>query len=199
MPILVDAKFTLDGIPVDLNNSFSSADISIPSANASIDSISKNSQGNYTIRVSPNDNTSLANISISIDGSGVSTMHFVESFNDASIDLVYNPQTPSILSPDFSKWTRGEYAEFLIEAQDHISLSSSGLPDWLDFNETTGLLSGIPTDGNSTEITIAQIIRHTPSPKITPCKFLTQPNLAQDSNYPLRAFYPTKHQLIYQG
>ena len=55
---------------------------------------------------------------------------------------------------DSSNWTRGEYSEFTINAVNHLTISASDLPDWMEFNQSTGILSGTPNNANTTTITI---------------------------------------------
>ena len=112
-----------------------------------MESITLNSAGNYTLSILPENNASADTITLSISGSGVSTQYFGETFEDSSISISYNPQTPAIETADLSRWIRGVYSEFQVEASHHLTFSVTGLPDWLEFNSTTGLLSGIPLDG----------------------------------------------------
>ena len=154
LPILVTARFLRDGFPVDVNASFNNSDATITSANASLNSITKISTGEYLIVITPDNNESTTNISLLIDGSSITSKYFGETFENSSIALVYNPQLPLFSSPEISRWTRGVYSEFKIEANNHLTLSATGLPGWLEFNETTSILSGLPNDGNSSQIVL---------------------------------------------
>jgi hypothetical protein len=157
LPIVVTARFLRDGYPVDLNGSFSNSDASISTGNASLSSVTKSSTGEYLIEITPDNNTTFATITLDLDGSTVSTKHFGKTFpdsNDSSIDLIYDPQPPVFSSPNLSRWTRGIYSEFSVSASNYLFLSGTGFPDWLELNATTGILSGTPNEGNSTQITL---------------------------------------------
>ena len=137
---------------MDLNGSFTATDISITNATASVSEVSS---GIYEITVTPDDNATDTNINLSINGSTISTQYFGNSFQDADINLSYTPQAPVINSDDYSHWIRGHYSEFTVIAQNHRDINISGLPQWMEFNNTTGILSGIPDDGNSSTIVIS--------------------------------------------
>ena len=154
LPIAVTARFLKDGSPVELDGSFSDDNTSITSGNASVSSIEKHSDGVYSLVITPDDNSTSAEITLSVLGSSISTAYFLENFVDTTIDLPYEPQTPVFISANQSRWTRGVYSEFLIKTENSLSLNISDSPEWLDFNASTGMLSGIPNDGNSTSITI---------------------------------------------
>ena len=66
--------------------------------------------GYYQFELSPDDNSSPANLFVKIDGSGVKTDGFGDTFHDANFSLAYNPETPVILSPSFSHWARGVHS-----------------------------------------------------------------------------------------
>ena len=139
LPLKVTARFLRDGFPVQIDGTFSQGDISITSGNAVVSAIEKISEGIYTLAITPDNNTSSGLISLSILGSSVSSAYFLESFSDSSIDLPYDPQTPTFISPNKSRWTRGVYSEFPIKTQNALSLSITGVPQWMDFNATTEL------------------------------------------------------------
>ena len=151
LPITVTVRFLKDGFSVELDGSFVVDDTSVTSGNASVSSIEKHSDGVYSLAITPDDNSTSAEITLSVLGSSISTAYFLDNFVDTTIDLSYDPQTPVFISANQSRWTRGVYSEFLIKTENSLSLNISDSPEWMDFNESTGMLSGIPSDGNSTQ------------------------------------------------
>ena len=156
LPIPLTVKFLRDGYPINVDGTFSEADITITSGNDSIDSPIKVSDGIYVVSLYPDNNTTDTNISVTVDGTSVSTIHFGEAFTSEDIVIEYRPETPQIISEDHSYWVRNQYSEFQVVAKNQLTLSASGLPDWMDFNASNGLLSGTPDDNiTSREITIS--------------------------------------------
>ena len=163
LPIPLTVKFLRDGYPVNVDGTFTDADITITSGTDSIDSPIKVSDGIYLISLYPDNNTTDTNISVTVDGTSVSTLHFGETFSSEPEVIEYRPETPQIVSEDHSYWVRNQYSEFQVVAKGHLTLSASGLPDWMDFNATTGLLSGTPDDN----ITLREIIFSATNPAFT--------------------------------
>ena len=112
----------------------------ITSGNAAVSSIEKLSDGVYSLAISPDDNSTSAEITLSVLGSSVSTAYFLENFDDTPTTLTYEPQTPIFTSANQSRWTRGVYSEFLIKTENSLSLNIGDSPEWLDFDASSGCL-----------------------------------------------------------
>ena len=100
--------------------------------------------GHYQFELSPDDNSSSANLFVKIDGSGVKTDGFGDTFQDANFSLAYNPETPVILSPSFSHWARGVHSSFAIHTSDATSVVVSALPSGLEYNASSNRIVGAP-------------------------------------------------------
>ena len=69
--------------------------------NATISNLVQMGSGHYQFELSPDDNSSPANLFVKINGSGVKTDGFGDTFQDANFSFDYNPQNPVILSSTF--------------------------------------------------------------------------------------------------
>ena len=160
IPKPVTIRFLEDGQPVELNatgnGEFTSADISVSNTTDANPSPVLQSAGVYLVELTPSDPNSTLPMTVSITGSGVSTNLFEQTFPDASEGVPHNIQAPVINSPALSRWAVGQPGSFSFKTEHGISLSDSNTtPGWLDFNSTTGVLSGTPTDSNNTVITLS--------------------------------------------
>ena len=65
----------------------------------------------------PDDNTTDANITVTVDDTSVSTLHFGETFSSEPEVIEYRPKTPQFLSEDHSYWVRNQFSEFQVVAK----------------------------------------------------------------------------------
>ena len=139
LPKIVDVYFLDDGIPVSLVDSgsyaFDAGDIS--GVDANISNLVRVGTGHYQFELSPQDNSTPTNLLIVIDGDGVKTAGFQDTFSDSNFSYFYNPQTPVISSSSISRWQRGSQSSFTINATDATIVSVSNLPPGLDYNAST--------------------------------------------------------------
>ena len=105
--------------------------------NATISNLTQMGTGHYQFELSPDDNSSPANLFVKIDGSGVKTDGFGDTFQDANFSFDYNPQNPVILSSTFSHWARGVHSSFAIHTLDASSVALSALPSGLEYNASS--------------------------------------------------------------
>jgi hypothetical protein len=92
---------------------------------------------------------------VTITGSGISTNLFEQTFPNKTESVPYNIQIPLINSPTLSRWAVGQFGSFSFLAEHGVTLSIAGGPSWLDFNSTSGVLSGTPTESNNSLITLS--------------------------------------------
>ncbi len=105
--------------------------------------------------LTPTDDNSTSPMVISITGTGICTSLFQNTFPDYNQSVPHNIQSPSIISPPLSRWAVGQFGNFSFLTEYGVELNATGAPAWLEFNSTTGVLSGTPTDGNDTTITLS--------------------------------------------
>ena len=92
--------------------------------------------GHYRFDLSPDNPTVSANLSVTINGSGIKSATFGDSFEDANLSFAYNPNT-IIFSSDVSHWARGYSSGFSILTQNASSLTVDSLPSGLEFNSSS--------------------------------------------------------------
>ena len=153
-PKIINVHFLEDGFPVDVGSSFRNADLLSSNSNPSV-FLPPISKGVYEVQLIPNNPSSALPLELSITGSGVSTLNFGETFPDTNVTIPYNIASPQIISPAFSNWAVGVQGSFAFKTQYGTSLSISGAPSWLDFNTSTGILSGTPSDVSDTTIVLS--------------------------------------------
>jgi hypothetical protein len=158
IPKVITINFSEDGVPVKLDN-FNISDLSV--TNGSLSNLNPKSDGVYTVEISPSpdDFNGSLDMNLTINGSSLSTYRFGKSFSDFSEVIPYRVDPPMILSPPLSHWSVGEYSEFYFRTENGLILSESGKPSWLDFNSSTGLLSGTP-ENNSTDSTFNLFVQN---------------------------------------
>ena len=85
----IDVYFLDDGMPVEITTSgpdrFDVGDIS--DVNATISNLSQVGIGHYQFALSPDDNSTSANLFVMINGSGIKTSGFGDTFNDANFSF----------------------------------------------------------------------------------------------------------------
>ena len=159
IPKPVTIRFLEDGFPVELNatgsGQFTSADLSVTNATETNPTPVWQSAGVYLIQLTPSDDNSTSPMVVAITGSGISTNLFEQTFPDKTESIPYNIQVPLIHSPTLSRWAVGQFGSFSFLTEHGVTLSISGGPSWLDFNSTSGVLSGTPTESNNTTITLS--------------------------------------------
>ena len=104
LPKVVDVYFLDDGMPVSLVSSGGDAfdEGDIVDINSTIFGLVEVGTGHYQFELLPDDNSSPRNLFVMINGSGMKTAGFGDSFNDSNFSLSYNPQIPVVLSPSLS-------------------------------------------------------------------------------------------------
>ena len=146
IPKPVTIRFLEDGLPVELNatgsGEFTSADLSVTNATETSPTPAWQSAGVYLIQLTPSDDNSTSPMVVTITGSGIGTNLFEQTFPDKTESIPYNIQVPLIHSPTLSRWAVGQFGSFSFLTEHGVTLSISGGPSWLDFNSTSGVLSG---------------------------------------------------------
>ena len=97
--------------------------------------------------------TSSVAMNLSVTGTGINTL-FNEAFAVASSLVTYDIQAPSVDSPVVSYWAKGQPGSFKIEASYAANVTSGTLPQGLEFNATTLVVSGTPEVSGSYPVTI---------------------------------------------
>ena len=156
LPKVVDVYFLDDGMPVSLVSSGGDAfdEGDIVDINSTIFGLVEVGTGHYQFELLPDDNSTPRNLFVMINGSGMKTAGFGDSFNDSNFSLSYNPQIPVVLSPSVSYWSRGTQSIFKINVSDATAISLSALPPGLEYNATSRQIVGAPEAGGSHTITI---------------------------------------------
>ena len=120
----------------------------------------------YLVHLTPSDENRIFGYeSFRGTGSGVSTKTFGDTFSNVHAIIPYTVEPPEIHSPTLSHWAAGEAGSFNFITLHGRSLSLSGEPTWLDFNSSTGKLSGTPPSG-STDIIITFSVENPHSTKV---------------------------------
>ena len=92
-------------------------------------------------------------MNLSVVGTGISTL-FNEAFALTNSLVTYDIQPPSVDSPLVSYWAKGQPGSFKIDASYAASVTTGALPQGLEFNATTLLVSGSPEVSGSYPVTI---------------------------------------------
>ena len=153
LPKPVTIRFLEDGLPVELNaSSFDVSDLVVTSGSAT--NLSKTENGIWTFDLSPDDNSSSANILVEVLQGSITTATFGDIFPETNASIPYSPQPPFISSSETSHWEVGLAGTFVIQASDATNLTVSGLPAGLEYNASARTIAGTPLDGNRTNLTI---------------------------------------------
>ena len=161
-PKPVTIEFLEDGFPVELNatntpGGFTTGDLSVTNGTVSNIAPDVNDPGVYVVHLTPSDENQTLDMNLSVTGSGVSTKTFGDTFSNVHAVIPYSVKPPEIHSTTLSHWAVGKPGVFNFITLHGRSFSISGEPAWMDFNSTTGQLSGTPPVGSTNKTIIFSV------------------------------------------
>ena len=156
LPKIIDVHFLEDGVPIRLSqigsDAFELSDITSPGASTS--NLVSLGTGHFQFELTPNDNASIQNLTVSIDGNLIKTEDTNESFENGNLTFTYDPQVPLVTSSAHSNWARGSYSSFQLNVENASSVTLSTLPAGIEFNATANLLHGSPESGGEFVVSV---------------------------------------------
>jgi hypothetical protein len=130
LPKIIQVHFLEDGVPVNLSQNGSDAfELSdITNSGASASNLVSLGAGHFQFELTPDNNASTQNLTVSIDGSLIKTEDANESFENGNLTFTYDPQVPLVTSSAHSYWARGSYSSFQLNVENASSVTLTTLP-----------------------------------------------------------------------